>query len=108
MSCSFDTGAVPYRTPVVGSTNGIVAPLTESTSSPPMKFLTVVITLLLLRRSEILEDQSEHVEAFFEQLVADGQRGQETQDVAKGAAGQHDHARGVSTCAQRPGQVGVG
>jgi hypothetical protein len=38
-----DTGAVPYRSPVLGSTSGIVAPLTESTSSPPMKFFTVVM-----------------------------------------------------------------
>jgi hypothetical protein len=43
MSCSLDTGAVPYSSPVLGSTSGMVAPLTESTSSPPMKFLTVVI-----------------------------------------------------------------
>ncbi len=38
MSCSLEIGAVPYCSPVRGSTSGMVAPLTESTSSPPMKF----------------------------------------------------------------------
>ena len=38
MSASLETGALPYSSPVVGSTSAIVAPLTESASSPPMKF----------------------------------------------------------------------
>jgi hypothetical protein len=38
MSFSLDIGAVPYSSPVDGSTSGMVAPLTESTGSPPMKF----------------------------------------------------------------------
>ena len=38
MSASLDIGALAYSSPVLGSTSGMVAPLTESTSSPPMKF----------------------------------------------------------------------
>ena len=89
MSCSLDIGAVPYSSPVAGSTSGIVAPLTESTSSPSMKFCTVVMNPLLFL--EVGEDQGQYVEAFGEQVVADGQRRQEAQDVAERAAGQHDH-----------------
>ena len=40
MSASLEIGAVPYCSPVAGSTSGMVAPLTESTRSPPMKFWT--------------------------------------------------------------------
>ncbi|BBY84138.1 hypothetical protein MPUL_52960 [Mycolicibacterium pulveris] len=40
MSASVEIGALPYLSPVLGSTNAIVAPLDESTRSPPMKFST--------------------------------------------------------------------
>src|SRR5882757_5358665 len=110
MSCSLDIGAVPYCSPVVGSTRGIVAPLTESTSSPPMKFLTVVTKTnsCSVEPSEVLEHQGKYVETFVEQFVADAQRREEAQDVAKGATGQDDHACGMGARAQRLGEVGVG
>lgn len=46
MSASLDTGAVPYSSPVAGSTSAIVAPLTESTDSPPMKFWTRALSAI--------------------------------------------------------------
>ena len=106
-SSAFEIGAVPYFSPVVGSTSDIVAPLTESTSSPPMKFCTVV-TGTAPSSSEVREDQGEHVEALVDELVADGERRQEAQHVAERPAGQHDDACGVGARAERLGEFGVG
>ena len=101
MSFSPESGAVP-NLPVAGSTSGIVAPLTESTSSPPLNFEPWSCQL------EVGEDQGEDVETLQQKVVADGQWRQEAQHVAVGAAGQHDDAGGVRARAQLLGEVGVG
>ena len=72
--------------PVDGSTMGIVAPLAESTSSPLMKFLTVVATAPESLRWEFAEGRErvgKNVKTLVEQLVADRQRRQEPQNVAE-------------------------
>src|ERR671916_3329110 len=106
MSASLETGALPYSSPELGSTSGMVAPLTESTNSPPMKLRTVVIYEFL--SSQICEYESEHVEPLVEKVVADGQWRQEPQHIAKCAAGQDDDSGRVCARTQRLGQFGVG
>lgn len=76
---------MPYFSPVVGSTIAMVAPPTESTSSPLMKFLTVVMWCPFVLLG-VGEDLGQNAKAFEEKFVADRQRRQEAQDVAEGAA----------------------
>ena len=64
-------------------------------------------TLRNVRGSDLLEDLLQHFEPLEQELVADGEWRQETQNVAERPAGEHQHALGMSLTGQRLGELRV-